>query len=223
MMRFVPESDTTLRGAIRRASGSFSDRQLIRMDRAGVVFAANQVGGLPAERVRGAAAASVAARSPTMGGITGGRYLPELRTIQMRSHSEGAIVHEMAHAWDDVRNDTVRLGDGASPTLQRRLALEDEGRTAFWSDRQLGGALDAYRSRNPRPNDERGLSAFSLTANPHQPLENPREFYAEGYALFHRGSPERLEVMRRQAPELYRVLHREASEAGTLRAQPALD
>lgn len=223
MLRFVPERDTELRSAIRSASSSFSDRQLIRMDRAGVVFAANRVGGLPAERVRGAAEGLVNARSPTMGGRTNGRYLPELRTIQLRSRSEGAIVHEMAHAWDDVRNDRVRLGDGASPEVQRRLALEDAGHTAFTSDRELSGALAAYRGRHPRPNDDRGLSAFSLTADPHEPLENPREFYAEGYALFHRGSPERLEVLRRQAPELYRVLYREASEAGTLGTQPRLE
>lgn len=222
MMRFVPESDTELRSAIRGASSAFSERQLVRMDQAGVVFAANRVGGLPADRVRGAAEGLVNARTPTMGGRTGGRYLPELRTIQMRSRSESAIVHEMAHAWDDVRNDRVRLGDGASPELQRRLALEDAGRTAFSSDRHLASALEAYRGRHPRPNDERGRSAFSLTADPHEPLENPREFYAEGYALFHRGSPERLEVMRRQAPELYRLLYREASEAGTLGAQPPL-
>ena len=44
MLRFVPERDTELRSAIRSASSSFSDRQLIRMDRAGVVFAANRVG-----------------------------------------------------------------------------------------------------------------------------------------------------------------------------------
>lgn len=223
MMRFVPESDTELRTAIRGASSSFSERQLVRMDQAGVVFAANRRGGLPAERVRGAAEGFVNERTPTIGGRTGGRYLPELRTIQLRSRSEGSIVHEMAHAWDDVRNDRVRLGDGASPQLQRRLALEDAGHTAFASDRELAGALQAYRGRRPNPNDERGHSAFSLNADPHEPLENPREFYAEGYALFHRGSPERLEVMRRQAPELYRVLYREASEAGTLGTQPRLD
>lgn len=219
MLRFVPETDTELRSAIRAASASFSDRQLIRMDQAGVVFAANRVGGLPADRVRGAAEGLVNERSPTIGGRTGGRYLPELRTIQMRSRAEGSIVHEMAHAWDDVRNDRLRLSDAASPELQRRLALQDAGRTAFSSDTELAGALEAYRGRRPRP--ERGTTAFSLNADPHEPLENPREFYAEGYALFHRGSPERLEVLRRQAPELYRVLYREAAEGGTLRSQPA--
>jgi hypothetical protein len=63
---------------------------------------------LPCERVLEGSQAS-----QRLGGL--GRYLPEARTIQVRDGvSTGEVMHEMAHAWDDVRNDRVRMRDDLS-------------------------------------------------------------------------------------------------------------
>jgi hypothetical protein len=227
MLRFVPEG-SALRGAAREAASSFSQDQLTRMDRAGVVLVPNEPASLPAGRVSGmvstaGASEQFAARPPTVDGHTRGRYLPELRTIQVKDSTANIVIHELAHAWDDVRNDNHRLTNEATPTTQQALAREDRAHTGFASDQTLERARLAYVAGQPTPNDEgRGPSRlFSLAAPPEESRKNAREFYAEGFAVFHRGSPEQLDVLRRQAPALYQVLYREARRERTLGSQPA--
>ena len=159
--------------------------------------------------------------------------MPELRTIQMRTTSEGSVLHELAHAWDDVRNDRARLPDAGNPAMQRRIAEQDGGvaipgqpppvRTAFHSDQTLERARDAYTSQDLDPNDGDRSRAFALNAPRTEPMKNPREFYAEGYAVFHRGDARQVDVLRRSAPELYRVQHGEARAEHTLFSQPPPD
>jgi hypothetical protein len=229
MMRYLPAEDTELRGSIASAAAAFSDRQIARMDRCGVVFAANRPGSLPAPRVQGLADAGLPAVPDTIQGTnTNGRYIAQMRTIQVRGTADGRVIHEMAHAWDDVREEPSgrlqRLGDAGNPRLQRQLYMERESH-GFHSQGHLVEALADYRSHRPLPNmmGAHGVNptAFSLTADHSEPMSNTREFYAEGFSVFHRGSAAQLEVLRRQAPMLYHALYSEARAEETLRNQPA--
>lgn len=228
MMRDLP-ADSPIRARAQSASGSFSTPQLRRMQEAGVRFANDDA--LPCERVLEGSQAS-----QRLGGL--GRYLPEARTIQVRDGvSTGEVMHEMAHAWDDVRNDRVRMRDDLSaaqradqqlrfnhqdaagrelrvPAARRHAELRGVA-PAFHSDNDPGinAAYDAYQGRFARGQLLRE-GAFDLGAEGHS-RDNPREFYAEGFRVFHQDAGARDRLIR-NAPELYRILYDEARRDGTL-------
>ena len=113
-MRGLP-ANSPIRGRALAASRSFSTEQLRRMHAAGVRFA--DIGGVPSTRLLEGSNSERPLRTP-------GRYLPSSRVVQMRdTASTGKIRHEMAHAWDEVRNDRLQLRDDASQVERRRTML----------------------------------------------------------------------------------------------------
>jgi len=230
MMRDLP-ADSPIRDRARTASDAFSTAQLRRLQEGGVRFATDEA--LPCERVLPGTHAS-----QQLGDR--GRYLPEARTIQVRDQvSSGEVMHEMAHAWDDVRNDRSRMRDDLSAAqradMQMRFNHQDAAGqelrapasrrhaelrgvpAGFHSDTNpaIGAAYDAYQGRFASRQILRE-GAFDLGAEGHS-RDNPREFYAEGFRVFHTDAGARDRLIQ-NAPELYRVLYDEARRDGTLPA-----
>lgn len=146
-------------------------------------------------------------------------YVQAIRTIFIRRRvNSGYLTHEMAHAWDHIRNlparNRVRL-DNLNP--QRRLQLiEHPGRFYTATNRRhsinTGGTrltfqqmLENYRSRVPR----REL-AFSRAAREGYSMRSVQEFYAEGYAVFHGTSEYEQAKIYKYAQEFYTFLEGEA-------------
>ena len=109
-----PPPDARMRERMLGAMGSFSTDQLGRMRDQGVRFSGPH---LRDSRVLEGTASSRPMQSP-------GRYLAESRTVQLRPNvNTGQIRHELAHAWDDVRNDRTRFDENA-PTNRREDQME---------------------------------------------------------------------------------------------------
>jgi hypothetical protein len=166
--------DGPARRAIEQAASSFSETQLRRMQQRGIHF-------------------TVAARDDMHGARA--RYLPQSHEIQVPPNARVHDVrHELAHAWDDVRNDAA--GRGQSPTDRFHSQVNPE----------LADAFEQYR----RTHGGDSGTMYTPGQHPRQAASNPWECYATGFALYHSGNPEDREVVRRAAPALFRVLQREA-------------
>ena len=108
-----PPASDPMRARIRVAMESFSVSQLTRMRDQGVEFAG--AGGIPKDRQLPGGPSAKAKSTP-------GRYVSEARTVHIDGRaSVGQIRHELAHAWDDVRNDRTRLDDSKSASERRNL------------------------------------------------------------------------------------------------------
>lgn len=217
-----PPPDDATKAKTMKAMESFSLDQLKTMQRAGVRFA--NPGSLPKEF-------DGVAEAPPL--HTPGRYLPPARVIQMSPNAgPDSIRHEMAHAWDDVKNDRKLSRLDSLPVERRRAEIERlaEEKQPFSSDsnqklatKEVGNdggtknarftmkeMFDKYRSRVPtrleafdNPGTREGYSRTSV-----------KEFYAEGYSVFHSNNRDSQAKMLRYAPELYFHLEGEAKKGG---------
>lgn len=146
-------------------------------------------------------------------------YVPEIRTVFIRSRvNSGYLIHEMAHAWDHIRNlparSRVRL---ESVSSRRRLQLIQHPGIFFTATNRrhtlsTGGPsltfqqmYNNYISRVPR----REL-AFSRAAREGYSMRSVHEFYAEGYAVFHGSSEYEQAKIYTYAREFYTFLQGEA-------------
>lgn len=146
-------------------------------------------------------------------------YVPPIRTIFIRRRvNSGYLTHEMAHAWDHIRNlparNRVRL-DSLNSRRRRRL-IQQPGRFYTATNRRhnvnTGGTrltfqqmFDNYRSRVSR----REL-AFARAAREGYSMRSVQEFYAEGYAVFHGISEYEQAKIYKYAREFYTFLQGEA-------------
>lgn len=152
-------------------------------------------------------------------------YTKHLRMIRLPSVIRSSIIiHELAHAWDHVRNmrqrrrlddlnrrQRIRAVRNPSPltseTNQTQEFSMDGGNVnlAFtemfnrYIQRMRGRPRDLYFHAGARD----GYSGTSV-----------REFYAEGYAVFHGNWIIQQGIMYRFAPELYFFLQQEAQTEG---------
>jgi hypothetical protein len=155
-----------------------------------------------------------------------GGYWDLLRIIQMSEEaSTDAIRHELAHAWDHVRTGKVKpIGklkgedfvkavkntpELSSATDEKRSTVETkEGKTRAVR-LSIPEMLERYKRWKLReesfdnPSTREGYSKSS-----------PREFYAEGYSVFHGGREWNQARLLYYAPELYELLEAEAKQEG---------
>jgi hypothetical protein len=192
-----------LRETIENAFRAFSEHQLRCMVRAGVRFW-NQVA-LPPELQGLVSATSLGAA----------RYLPQIRLIQLRPNAPLYHVrHEMAHAWDHVRNDDVNslIGKSAREILRiarHRARLGADSRAMRQYSLHYRNQINGLRTRGNLavPLEFDLIQGYSMN-------EDPREFYAEGYNVFHGNQIERQARLWRYARELYTFLENEAHQQG---------
>lgn len=146
-------------------------------------------------------------------------YLPPIRVI--RFHSDSSTVshlrHELAHAWDDVRNDPTRglRPLDSLPETQRRAAVGRlaQQRSPFASQALRGRGrlslqqmMERYRARLPL----RELTFANPGTREGHELRGPYEFYAEGYSVFHGTCVMCQARLLRYASELYDYLEEES-------------
>ncbi len=148
-------------------------------------------------------------------------YARSIRTIFIGSIvTTGYLTHELAHAWDHIRNlppiSRVRLDD--LNERQRRRLMRNPGQFLSETNRrqELRGSDETarmtfsqmhanYLRRLPYPRN-----GFGLGAEPTYAGRNPQEFYAEGYAVFHSNSILEQAKIFLYARELYVYLYNEA-------------
>lgn len=179
MLRDANLSDD-LRAFITTAGGAFTQEQIDRLNRSGVRFWGSE--GIPPEFTRRYRLGREAALHP----LKRAHYLPQIKVIRLlQSAVPTHIIHEIAHAWDHVRNRTPQ------PSGQMR--------------RMFNSYLPRVRGNNMLP-------FYSLYQG--YSTRSAWEFYAEGYTVFHHPThPNEQQQLRllRYAPELYDFLSREVS------------
>jgi hypothetical protein len=200
---------------IRAAMRGFSLHQLRAMRKAGVRFWAPD--SLPPEfsdRVR------------VKNISTPAEYLDLLHIIRMApGASTDAVRHEFAHAWDHVRTGKVtpigKLNEKdfekalkntpelLSETSEKRATKEVSGNKKRKIRLTVSEMLERYRKwrlREQSFDNPSTRESYSKTS--------PREFYAEGYSVFHSGSEWNQARLLYYAPELYELLEAEAEQEG---------
>jgi hypothetical protein len=208
----LPEQQLSRIAAAMRA---FSLPQLRTMRKAEVRFWAPD--GLPPEFAGNVRVGNVS---------TPGQYLDTIRVIRMaKSASVDAIRHEMAHAWDHVRTGKVKpigklTGKAFEKALEQTPPLSSETavkratrETKMGKPRAIripiSEMFDRYKKWKLReqsfdnPSTREGYSKAS-----------PREFYAEGYSVFHGGREWNQARLLYYAPELYEYLEIETKQQG---------
>lgn len=151
-------------------------------------------------------------------------YVKGVRTIFLTERvNSGFLTHEMAHAWDHIRNLPARLRVRLEslPRRRRRQLAQHPGRYLSETNRRqqlnVEGAAAArgftfeqmyqnYLRRLPRRE-----MAFSRAASEGYSRVSAQEFYAEGYAVFHGTSEYEQAKIYKYARELYIYLHDEAT------------
>lgn len=202
-------------GRIEGAMRGFSLHQLRAMRNAGLRFW--QGDSLPPE---------FAGRVEVKVISTPAEYLDVIHVIRMAPNaSTDAIRHEIAHAWDHARggklkpvgklkdDDLVRAVEKTPPlsseTKEKRLTKETNEGKVRAVRLPMSEMLARYRRWKLReqsfdnPSTREGYSKSST-----------REFYAEGYSVFHGGKPRNQARLLYYAPELYELLEAEAKEEG---------
>ena len=200
---------------IESAMRAFSLQQLQAMRRAGVRFWAPD--SLPPEFTGNVKVENVS---------TPGQYLDTLRIIRMaKNATTDAIRHEMAHAWDHVRTGKVKpigklKGEAFDKALKDTPAFssETEEKRATKETHEgkvrsvripISEMFERYKKWQLReqsfdnPSTREGYSKTS-----------PKEFYAEGYSVFHGGKEWNQARLLYYAPELYELLEAEAKQQG---------
>jgi hypothetical protein len=201
---------------LRRALGAFSTSQMRAMKSAGVRFW--RAGEYPPP-FKDEYAPKKAGRTERA------RYQPEVRIIQWGDKAGvDDIRHELAHAWDHVRSGKVQPLDAykgaklkkeisapvtfSSETAEKRLTVEED---VGGKKKKVGLSInDMYRRFLERP--ATGLFGNPMT-DPEEVQTNVREFYAEGYSVFHGDHEDAQAQLLCYAPELYQLLEKEAREA----------
>jgi hypothetical protein len=203
-------------GRIKAAMDAFSLHQLHAMQRAELRFW--QGDSLPPE---------FTGRVERKNISTPAEYLDVIHVIRMAENaSTDAIRHEMAHAWDHVRTGKVKpvgqLKDKDlakaientpplySETKDKRATKETQGGKVRGIRLSISEMLDRYKKSAPlRENNFDNPS----TRESHS-KSSPREFYAEGYSVFHSGREGNQARLLYYAPELYELLEAEAKQEG---------
>ena len=204
---------------LRRAMAAFSLSQLTALKAAGVRFW--RVGEFPPP-FKGEFAPAEAKRFEMA------RYQPNTRVIQWGPKAGvDEIRHELAHAWDHVRGGKVARLDAykgarlkgavtadtpfASEATTKRLTIEES----------VGGERKKVRLSIPdmfdrfmqRPALNSSWSFANTRTDPEHVLTGVKEFYAEGYSVFHSGNADAQAQLLCDAPELYQMLEVEANAA----------
>ncbi len=205
---------------IASALKAFSVKQLQKMDNAGVRIWPF-VKGLPPEYK----ITSVA----DLGSPAAYHY--QFRTIRVSPTSLGRgaatdfLRHELAHAWDDVRTDRKptnlrKMKENARLDEFNRLAkekapFESESGKKLPPGKKLTmqDMLSAYKSNLAALGDKTKSFAHPSTADSHN-AKDVKEFYAEGYSVFHGHSQESQSRMLWLARDLFDYLEEEAKVYG---------
>lgn len=210
-----------LRPRLLNAVRLFRASQLRRMRRAGVRFWGPT--GMPPELDGIVQTPELPAGAPAGARAS---YTPTARVVRVRTTSPVShIVHELAHAWDNLRSGRVRPVRSMLRGRDPAGAFEREHRrtgSRWWSDsrrrhrtRDAGGRtvrmtisemLEAYRGRRILRENRFGTPGTREGYS----MRSTKEFYAEGFAVFHTGSLEQRDKLRAQAPELHHLIAREA-------------
>jgi hypothetical protein len=206
------EFPEALSGRIASAMRAFTLGQLKQMQKAGVRFWGRT--GLPPAFEKAAI---------TMEELsTPGEYTPLARVIRLSLQAKTShIRHELAHAWDHVRA-MARPAPLKEPKAMQ-AALKSPG--AFWSesttkratreikkDKSVAAKLtvnemfDRYKGRIWR----RELAFDGPGTREGHSLRSSKEFYAEGYSVFHGPDISSQMKLRYYAPELYELLKSES-------------
>lgn len=151
-------------------------------------------------------------------------YTRQIRTAFLGNRvNPGYVTHEMAHAWDHIRNlparRRVRLDDISNRSrrrsfmnnagqyltaTRRRQDIQIDGRTRQMSFNQMHSAYTSRVIRRELAFRSNSTEGYSMT--------NPQEFYAEGYSVFHGNSVLEQAKLYKYARELYAYLLSEARE-----------
>jgi hypothetical protein len=211
-----PPPDEDVKKSLRAAMQAFSDKQLEKMEQAGVRFWPFVKGAPPEYNLTGVPDLSAPAE-----------YRKEFRAVRISPASlkRPAITdylrHELAHAWDDVRNEksppNLRTLKGDALTDELIRLAKDQMPFDSQSSRKLDPGklsmqemLDRYQKSLP----EKEMSfAHPSTADKHAG-KNVMEFYAEGYSVFHGYCDICQARLLRFAPELYDYLAQESKSYG---------
>ena len=218
MLRGFPESLTPLqRQRILDAMRAFSLEQLRRLDAAGLRIwpIPNSV---PPEFTGMVDLPNLGSPAAYAAPIRVVRIFPELLR---EGRSISFIRHELAHAWDDLKNDENPRPLDAMPAgeRRRRVAARARERRPLASDMttprgpariSISEMLARYRRRLPR----RELSFANPSVSESHSASTPREFYAEGYSVFHGTFVDNQARLLHFAPELYGYLEAEARSFG---------
>jgi Domain of unknown function (DUF4157) len=158
---------------------------------------------------------------------TPAEYLDIIHVIRMAENATtDAIRHEIAHAWDHVRTGKVKpvgqLNDKAlvkaventpvlsSASKEKRATKETQGGKVRGVRLSISEMLDRYKKSAPlRENNFDNPSTRESYSK-----SSPREFYAEGYSVFHSGREWNQARLLYYAPELYELLEAEAKQEG---------
>jgi hypothetical protein len=205
---------------LRRAMAGFSTGQLLKMKAAGVRFWRS--GEYPPP-FKGDYAPSKPKRYEMA------RYQPNTRVIQWGPQAGvDEVRHELAHAWDHVRGGKVPRLDNykgqslkkavlaeaklSSETAEKRLTIEE---TVGNAKKKVGLSIqdmfDRFMNRPVRSGS--GWSFANTRTDPEHVLSGVKEFYAEGYSVFHGDNEDAQAQLLCDAPELYQMLENEAIEA----------
>jgi hypothetical protein len=158
---------------------------------------------------------------------TPGEYLDLIHIIRMvENATTDAIRHELAHAWDHVRTGKVKpigqlKGNAFEKAINETPALSsttDEKRaTRETHEGKVRGVrltisemLERYRRGAPL----REQSFDNPSTRESYSKKSPREFYAEGYSVFHSGNEWNQARLLYYASELYELLETEAKQEG---------
>lgn len=154
-----------------------------------------------------------------------GEYVDTFRVIRMAKNAPtDAIRHELAHAWDHVRTGKVKpigklKGKAWEKALKDTPALSSE--TA--EKRATKEMISKGRMRSVRMPISDMFARYKKWSLREQSFDNPgtqdayskrspREFYAEGYSVFHGGWEDHQARLLYYATELYELLEAEANE-----------
>jgi hypothetical protein len=208
------------RARMLEALAPFSPSQLREMVRLGVRFWGAT--GVPPELEGIGDSAEL---DPRAQGGARAAYTPTLRYIRVLPGSPvGHLMHELAHAWDNVRT-------GKLKPLSELLKAKDPGAaigkehektgTLMWSDAKtkhstldengkkikltIQEMLDRYRDRHVLREQQFGTPGTREGYS----QKNAQEFYAEAFAVFHAGDKEQRERLEVEAPELFHLLEKE--------------
>jgi hypothetical protein len=209
-----PPPDERVKKSLLSAMQAFSDKQLKQMNQAGVRFWPYVKGAPPEYKITGV---------PDLGAPA--EYKKEFRTIRIspasleKSSITDYLRHELAHAWDDVRNETnppnVRelKGDALYKELirlaQDKQPLESQSQKKLEPGKlTLQEMLDRYVKVLP----EKDLSFAHPSTSGKHAASNTMEFYAEGYSVFHGFNTLCQARLLRFAPELYDYLEKDSQQ-----------
>ncbi|MEL7450974.1 MAG: hypothetical protein AAFN78_17300, partial [Pseudomonadota bacterium] len=164
-----------------------------------------------------------------------GHHIVAARTIRIRPRywNRHVVTHELAHAWDRLRGRANLETFDSLGVARRRRAIIRESRIGAWSQGQLQQAFQSYRATMLRygRNGAASQRSFELSFDGggtamrgYSFQHNVREFYAEGYAVFHGGSEYHQIKMYAFARPLFDLLTLEARARGqTVPNQSALE